>query len=99
MNPYIITWVTLIPVRGIVTKKDAQIISGLRPVFPKLPEISFHNATKEKAIEKINSLRGKLSKKYIGVIYTDKQFGMRKFGQPVGTILTSKQKAESFEIK
>lgn len=99
LTPYTIIWFTMIPLKGIVTKKDAKIIGGMRGIFGRLTEISQHNATKELAISRLEALKGKLGKPYQVFMYTDKQFGMRHHDQPVTSILTSKQAGESYIIQ
>jgi len=99
LNPYRIYWFTMIPLKGIVTKKDARIISGMRNSFSRDSEISVHNGSKEKALQRIEALKGKLSKPYSCVLYTDKQFGMRDMRKPVSSVLTTKQLSELQIIK
>lgn len=99
LNPYTITWFTMLPIKGIVTKRDAKLIGGIRIGSSRgMAEISQHNANKDLAMGRIEKPRGKLGKTYQVYVYTDKQFGMRKYGEPVTYILTSKQAAESFII-
>jgi len=91
MNAYQSTWVTMIPLKGKPTKKDQKLIG-----FPANGiELSFYNANEQKAIERLNALKGKLSKRHIAVIYTDRQYGMRKPNSDLISILTKKQIAEA----
>ena len=100
LNPYTIYWFTLIPVNGIVPLSDQKIITGSKFFTSKGAKmISVHSPNKEAAIFKINALFGKLSKKYRVYLYTDKQYGMRNYNSELITILTEKQKNESFIIQ
>lgn len=99
LNPYIIHWATLIPAKGTVTKHDAILIDPLQRWhhLRGRKEISIHGATKESVLTKIKNIKG-LEKRYKVYVYTDKQFGMRCPDCSVESILTTKQKTESFEI-
>ena len=88
---YKIHWTTLIPISGITPKKDAKKIGYLKGKI----ECSKHHSTKEKALAFLESLKGQLSKRYIAVAYTDAQFGLRKEGQDLTSILTKKQLKEA----
>ena len=99
INPYTIYWFSLIPVKGVATIADQKIIKCSKFGLTKgSKEVCVHSPNKEKAIAKLNSLAGKLSKQYRVYLYTDKQFGMRTYNSDVTAILTAKQKEESFLI-
>lgn len=98
LNPYTITWFTLIPLKGVVTIRDQMKADYLSKWHSRkgIRELNVHNANKEKALTKLATLKGKLSKPYRVYVYTDKQFGRRKEMSNVIDILTTKQKEDSF---
>jgi len=99
INPYTIYWFSLIPLKGVAPLSDQKIIKGSKFGLTKgSKEVCVHSPNKERAIAKLNSLAGKLSKQYRAYLYTDKQFGMRTYNSDVTAILTTKQKEESFLI-
>ena len=112
---YKIFWVAVFPQKGIVTKKDAQ-------VFEKFAKLGFINHTqfgflfarndKEKQLAVLESVKGKLSKRYDCYIITDVQFGKCrhetkrvmtnsgniKFVNSLELCATSKQRAEKITV-
>lgn len=105
LSAYIITWAILVPEKGIVAKKDQRIISGIS-MRPKPNACSLHYATKNRAIEGVAKLKGRLSKEYRVYLVTDKQMGMMHPGQDgllMSTLghrlkITEKQIQDSFII-
>jgi len=101
LNPYTITWVILIPTKGIATKKDASLTFH-RGMFKSY--LACHSGNLENAKNKVQDLKGMLSKEYKVLFITDKQFGMIEIDFKNDTnnlmdIATSKQKSEMFLIK
>jgi hypothetical protein len=102
LNAYQITWATFRPVSGegrnLITKNDQIKIDPSRKVWGSVKgatEQSIQAATPEAMNAKINRIANAgLTKTYEFFVYTDKQAGMRKFGEPLETVLTSKQIGE-----
>lgn len=95
LNPYRITWLAFVPKTGknVVTLKDQILIKRGKSFLRRGAEVIFqHYASPEKANEVINRLAGHLSKEYSVYEFTDKQYGMLKFGQDFREVLTTKQK-------
>jgi len=98
-SPYKIYWAEFTPMTGLyVTKKD---IAALGEKF----YCGIHNKTyrkhfvsKEKAIAFITNFNGKLSKRYMVRLFTDKQFGMAKQENGYAIPYTKKQLAEVYYI-
>lgn len=91
---YQIFWVAVFPQKGIITKKDADIISkvaGCQMSNNGHYGFVIASPSKEKQLAVLESVKGKLSKNYDCYIITDKQFG--KGGKP-----TAKQRAEMVTI-
>ena len=66
------------PQKGIITKKDADIISkvaGRQIINNGQHGFMFASPSKEKQLAALESVKGKLSKNYYCYIITDKQFG------------------------
>lgn len=101
LNPYKITWFTLIPLKGVVTLRDQVKVDSLNKWYSRKGrlQIDVPSYNKQKALDKLDALKGKLSKPYRVYVYTDKQFGMRKGMSNVIDVLTTKQKEESFILK
>lgn len=96
LNPYKITWITFRPLNGVITKRDqVKLGRNLRygDARTGTKELNVHFPSEEKAFEHLSKFR-ELSKEYEFFIYTDKQFGMRKFGEPLEKVLTTKQLSE-----
>lgn len=111
LSPYKVSWLLIVPVKGKPTKKDAQtaglIAAGTKMYFSKTENVILtHQPNKEAAISKAEKLKGKLSKKYIAYVCSDKQFGLSSKDKPdvvisslVGGVkLTTKQKQDAIKI-
>ena len=75
---YQIFWVVAFPQKGIITKKDADIISkvsGCQILNEGQYGFVIASPSKEKQLAVLESVKGKLSKNYDCYIITDKQFG------------------------
>lgn len=101
ISPYRISWITMLPLKGIVTIKDQIKIDSLNKWYYRkgAKEVSVCAGNKDKALAKIEKLKGTLTKSYAAYIYTDKQFGMRNVKNPLVSILTTKQKSEVIIFK
>ncbi len=96
MNPFAnIRWITFRPLKGIVTKHDQAKMRKTPHALINyaVDELSVHFPTEELAFQRLSEIRG-LNKEYEFFIYTDKQFGRRKYGEPLESILTKKQIAD-----
>lgn len=105
LSPYIVHWFALIPQKGAVTSKDRLTVSKLlyghkSYKFGNNKAIYDHARDQKAAVEKVLKLKGQLSKKYLGYIFTDKQFGLMSKTKPdivlmpdgMGVHLTNYQK-------
>jgi len=105
LNAYRISWASLIPEKGGVTKRDlkammkAGVIIGNYFPDSHSKEITIHSPNRRELMNKLEKLEGRLHKEYQVFIYTDKQFSLRKEGQRIEEILTTKQIQESFKIR
>ena len=99
LNAYKIHHATFVPVKGFVTKNDWKSITGMQCVYAKQKECGIHGPSELSVMDKVAkiSMRG-LGKPYTVYIYTDKQFGMRKFKDSVQKVLTSKQLLEAVTV-
>ncbi len=97
LNPYQITWITFRPIGGqpIVTQHDQALLrkEPRSMISNRVKDLSIHFPTEELAFQRLGEVRD-LDKEYEFFIYTDKQFGMWRFGEPVESILTAKQIAD-----
>lgn len=101
LNPYTIIWTILIPTKGIARKSDEKQTDFNRMMSNSC--LIAHSPNKEKALQRVNSLKGKLAKKYEVLFITDKQFGLIQLDYINNThnimdIATSKQIKEIFKI-
>lgn len=99
LNPYVITWTILTPVKGKATKKDLNALwrSEIFTVSKNDNEFFFHSSSKEAAISKVKKIKG-LSRNYEVLFITDKQFGNSEFGEKLSLLATKKQLQERFYI-
>lgn len=97
LNPYLITWAILTPIKGKVTKKDLYQMNAVN-IFSKVNnEAIGHFSTPERAKSFINDIVS-LSKSYEVVLITDKQFGLCNIKQPIRMSATKKQLQNRFFI-
>lgn len=101
INPYVITWAVLTPIKGKVTKKDLTTLyrNGVYTYCKRVGfnEVTAHFPTKEKAEKVLKSIKG-LSKNYEVVFITDKQFGMSDWKQSIIELATKTQLKNRFYI-
>ncbi len=87
LNPFVITWAILTPIKGKPTKRDAQ--NGFGRCGNVLAR---HAANIDNAKESVKSL--KLNKKYTLTFITDKQFGLVGKDLDFSKVFTAKQISE-----
>lgn len=99
-NKYKIFWAFFEPLRGVVTLKDQRKIEGNRYTTSWRGEPTYckHFPNKQKAVEFIEKLKGRLSKEYRVTLCTDAQFGLKKEGEKLPPF-TKKQLNEQIIIK
>jgi hypothetical protein len=101
LNSFEIAWAFITPLKGKITKRDLNLIykCGIYTIGGHMKETFIaHFPSKKNGIEKMKLVNG-LYKEYSVVFITDKQFGIRKWNEPLGNIATEKQISESFIIK
>lgn len=101
ISPYKIYWAEFTPVTGnFITKKDIASIRGYNDRYIGRYNKYYrqHFASKERALEFINTFNKKLSKRYIVRLFTDKQFGMAKQENGYAIPYTKKQLNEVYYV-
>lgn len=101
---YGVTWVEMVPVKGIVTKHDRKMFGDIMLMGTETIHYK-HFATKDDAINYLTNFNLKLDKQYICRMCCDKQFGYIKDNGRVRTRMngeaiqfTSKQLKEIYTI-
>jgi len=74
LNPYKIHWAIIQADKGVVRKKDVELINGYS-FHSRQKAVWIHAPSRDKLMEKINNAKGKLEKNYNVLIITDAQFG------------------------
>lgn len=95
LNAYHVYWINFVPESGIVTKHD-QITLGAIYAWNNQKEFNHAFGSKEDALSFLKDFSKKLNKRYACRLYTDKQFSLRKEGEPIP--FTTKQLNEVYYI-
>ncbi len=102
LSSYQITWATIVPDFGKITKRDAKLFEKLFSVNYAFGDdkLDVYATTKEVLLQKLAKLSTLgLHKPYKAFLYTDKQFGMRKApDHNFRDVLTKKQESNPIEI-
>lgn len=100
LNKYRIFWAFFEPLKGVVTLKDQRKIEGNRYTTSWRGERVYCKffPNRQKAVEAIEKIKGRLSKEYKVTLCTDAQFGLKKEGEKLPKF-TQKQMNEQVIIR
>lgn len=94
LSKYIITWIEIVPVSGIVTKHDRRIFGDLSLMGTDYQYFK-HFPSRDKALEWLDSFNKKLDKQYRCRLFTDAQYSRIRNGI---VPFTRKQESEVYYI-
>ena len=98
LSPYKIMWAEFTPTTGRVVTKHDQKVLGAITALRRQKYYRRHFASKQQALEFINTFSSKLNKRYMVRLFTDKQFGMAKQKDGYAIPYTKKQLAEVYYV-
>lgn len=100
ISPYTVKWAILTPVAGTANKVDNTLINKISLYWRnrKETDILVHAPNQITLNKKIESFRGRLTKKYSVLFITDKQFGLKKENEAFNQIATKRQLLDKFII-
>lgn len=96
INPYRICHIIITPMSGVVTQHDQRAFGAHYTWADSTEYVKTPFGCREDAVAWLTSFSKRLNKRYACRIITDKQFGMRKQGQPWP--FTAKQNEDVYYI-